>query len=142
MNTVIVVVMLVIGGLWLFISLSGKRSKSAAARDRRAERLAAAAARQEHPFQAVSLCSLGGGCAAGEAYGQRRFLVNESPPLPLEECTSKHCTCKYIRHEDRRYDGLGWRLSLEAAAELDADFEAINRRAQVSRGRRKTDMAA
>ena len=142
MNTVIIAVLVVIVGLWLFTSRSGKRSKSATARDRKAERMAAAAARQRHPFQAVSLCSLGGGCAVVESYGQRRFLVRESPPLPLKECTSTHCICKYVRHDDRRYDGLGRRLSLEAPAELDTNFEAMERRGQVSRGRRKTDMAA
>ena len=142
MYTLIIAVLVVVAGLWLFFSRSGKKSKSAAARDRKAKKVAAAAARQVHPFQAVSLCSLGGGCAAVEASGQRRFLVGKSPLLPLTECTSKHCNCKYVRHDDRRYDGLGRRLSIEATAKIEDGLEAIERREPVSRGRRKTDMVA
>ena len=142
MNMTIVGILFVLVAIWLFMPHKDKKKRAVRAKQRKENRAAAVAAKLEHPYQAVSLLSLGGGCPAVESIGQRRFLVREFPPLPLEECTSHHCNCKYVRHDDRRYDGLGRRLHMDVAADTEESDDLHERRRQVIRGRRKTDLAA
>lgn len=33
---------------------------------------------------------------------KRRFLWSEAPLLPLPNCTSEHCRCRYAHYQDRR----------------------------------------
>jgi hypothetical protein len=54
------------------------------------------------PYHAVSCRSGAGKCAAVEALRDQRFLVKDAPQLPLADCTSERCECKYLHHEDRR----------------------------------------
>lgn len=142
MNMTIVGILMAVAALWLFIPRSDKQKRASRAKQRKEGRISAVAARRERPFQAVSVLSLGGGCPAVESLGQRRFLVRESPLLPLQECTSRHCNCKYARHDDRRYDGRGRRLSTGVAADSDGFSDLHERRVEGMRGRRKTDIAA
>ena len=66
------------------------------------------------------------------------FLSSESPTLPLEGCTAKQCSCRYIHLDDRRSGG-DRRIEL---GDLGA-FLPVN---QVERrritGRRAADLAA
>lgn len=145
MNTSVILVLVAAGLFWFFFPRRTKREKAALAKQRKLEEMsaqAAGAANEEHPFQAVSLCSLGGGCPEVEALAQRRFLVDESPALPLEGCSSRNCTCKYVRHEDRRYDGHGRSMPISADGAQCELPSAIERRHLEARGRRKSDRAA
>ena len=53
-------------------------------------------------FHAVSIRYTGRACAAAQNMDGRRFLATAAPKLPLPECDSLECTCRFAHHEDRR----------------------------------------
>lgn len=56
-----------------------------------------------NPFHAVSIQpALMGACSAAHRCDGRRFLSAEAPVLPLQQCDSEKCLCRYVHHEDRR----------------------------------------
>jgi hypothetical protein len=65
-----------------------------------------------------------------------RYLSREAPPLPLKDCTSPECTCRYEHHEDRR---KGPRRARELGVSIDG-YGDSERRSGGRRGRRKTDV--
>jgi hypothetical protein len=66
-------------------------------------REAVAAHRVTNPYHAVSIVAGARACDAALKCADARFLSGRSPPaLPLPECDSEHCTCRYRHHDDRR----------------------------------------
>jgi hypothetical protein len=55
-----------------------------------------------NPYHAVSIQSPPRSCAAAREFEGKRFLSSEAPALPLKNCSSAICTCKYAHHDDRR----------------------------------------
>jgi hypothetical protein len=54
-------------------------------------------------FQAVAIRGADSCCRAAKELRERRFLCNEAPLLPLEQCDQpERCDCRYARHTDRR----------------------------------------
>jgi hypothetical protein len=53
-------------------------------------------------FPSVSIQFGASACPAVKALTGKRFLANEAPTVPLENCNSASCTCKYVHHEIRR----------------------------------------
>ena len=53
-------------------------------------------------YQAASINYGGCACSAVKAIGDKRFLAEQAPRVPLTECNAARCDCKYVRHEDRR----------------------------------------
>jgi hypothetical protein len=148
MTTAIIVVLIVAAAYWAYVQSQGKSGKSAPIEPpsehpaTESEATGDEAVSDDHPYRAESILSYGSGCPAVEAFSQRRFLVGESPALPLPDCTSEQCNCKYIQHEDRRYDGRGRRLVF-MEAEIDEVADLLERRVkEVTRGRRKSDKPA
>lgn len=41
-------------------------------------------------------------CAAARTITGRRFLLGETPALPLAGCNAQTCTCRYFTYGDRR----------------------------------------
>jgi hypothetical protein len=99
----------------------------------------AADQRRFHPFQAVSVCSVSGGCRAAEQMLHKRFLVKQSPTIPLPGCKAQDCKCRYVRHHDRREKPRGRRLTLQRKGGI-YDREGLRERREEP-GRRKTDWA-
>jgi len=56
----------------------------------------------ENPYSAVSIRCAAGACAGAQSLEGQRYLGDEAPVLPLEECTSSRCDCRYQHHVDRR----------------------------------------
>ena len=54
------------------------------------------------PYHAVSLKYSSTACDAAKAMTGRRFLSNAAPRLPLPECDSLECRCRFVHHDDRR----------------------------------------
>lgn len=123
--------------LWLFLPRRDKSDRKVSAKKRKMAKSSTAKAKLENPYQAVSLSAVGGACPAVESYGDTRFLVRESPPLPLHDCTSPRCNCHYVRHEDRRQNIQGRRTSIVAG--INEFAGELNRRSKEARGRRKSD---
>lgn len=53
-------------------------------------------------FHAVSLRFEPNACNAAKAMAGRRFLASAPPKLPLPECDSLKCSCRFAHHDDRR----------------------------------------
>jgi hypothetical protein len=128
---------------WLFYPRKTRGDKAKLQKKRKGEKLSAARAKRDHPYQSVSVTSFGGGCNAVEAIVGQRYLVNGAPILPLQECaTASHCNCRYVRHNDRRYQGRDRRLGVGMVTEAYEISSNQDRRYHKVGGRRKTDLAA
>jgi hypothetical protein len=55
-----------------------------------------------NPYHAVSIEPGARCCAASRKLEGRRFLASSAPMLPLKECGSQTCQCRYVHHNDRR----------------------------------------
>jgi len=59
----------------------------------------------QQPWHAVKVVGKGKPCVATERVGDKRFLSDEAPRLPLPECSSpSRCGCIYVHYSDRRRD--------------------------------------
>lgn len=78
-----------------------------------------------------------GACDAVRALEGKRFLVGEIAKLPLADCTSPNCNCKFIHHEDRRDTHEDKRVISGLSTELYHASGKPERRKR--KGRRKSD---
>lgn len=53
-------------------------------------------------YTAVTIVPGPDACEAVLTFDGKRFLSGDAPILPLADCGSSSCTCKYVHHEDRR----------------------------------------
>ncbi len=58
--------------------------------------------RVANPYHAVSIEPGLKACAEARKLEGRRFLSSSAPMLPLKDCTSRTCQCRYVHHSDRR----------------------------------------
>jgi hypothetical protein len=66
-------------------------------------REAVQAHRVTNPYHAVSISAGARACSEALKCADARFLsAHVPPPLPLPDCDSEHCTCRYKHHDDRR----------------------------------------
>ena len=95
---------------------------------------------QVHPYRATSIVLGENACEAARALVEKPFLDKdqETPLLPLPNCTAAKCTCKYAHHQDRREIGDERRFSSGLQAELYATGDKENRRFKRG-GRRQSD---
>lgn len=90
------------------------------------------------PYAAVSIHCEKGACDSARAINDKRYLLREAPVLPLAGCTSRNCTCRYERHEDRR-SSAGDRRARESQTTTEYVNEGYLER-RLQRGRRSTDL--
>ena len=55
-----------------------------------------------NPYHAVSIETGARCCTAARKLEGHRFLASAAPMLPLKECNSRTCQCRYTHHNDRR----------------------------------------
>ena len=53
-------------------------------------------------YHAVSIKFDTHACDAAKEMDGRRFLSNAAPRLPLPDCNSLDCRCRFVHHKDRR----------------------------------------
>lgn len=82
-------------------------------------------------WHAVSVVPGSRACKAAEALKGQRFLSKEAPQLPLPQCDTAECRCKYRHYEDRR--------GPPRRAESGAPASRTTTDRRRSRGRRETD---
>ena len=86
-------------------------------------------------FHAVTIAPGERACAEAHALRGKRFLSREAPALPLKNCGSAKCECRYEHHGDRR---KGKRRAHDLGVSIDGyDGEDLRQKSQ--RGRRKTE---
>jgi hypothetical protein len=54
------------------------------------------------PWHAVTIAASASACPAAQACKGKRYLSRNAPRLPLAECDSTRCECKYRHFPDRR----------------------------------------
>ena len=87
------------------------------------------------PYRSVSIFCDSSPCEASIALRDKRFLTSESPLLPLPDCNSCTCSCKYAHHDDRRYEIEDRRTPMALSSEL---FDRSGRKDRRSEGGRRT----
>lgn len=93
----------------------------------------------QQPYRAVSIRPGNTACSAALAQKDRRFLLSESPKLPLADCDQSSCDCSYKHHPDRRDAEAGDRRLDNALSSQLYEVDHQERRGR-KRGRRKDDM--
>ena len=59
-------------------------------------------ANKSSEFHAVAITCNDSACDAAKALLGKRFLSNDAPRLPLEDCTLPACECQFRHYADRR----------------------------------------
>ena len=92
----------------------------------------------DNPYRAVSIAFNAGACEAVQSIGSKRFLVGETPRVPLPACTASTCSCKYKHHDDRRDSDAERRHPAGMTTQMySTDGKAERREKEV--GRRESD---
>ena len=92
----------------------------------------------DNPYRAVSIAFGAEACEAVQSIGSRRFLVGETPRVPLPACTASTCSCKYKHHDDRRDSEAERRHPAGMTTQMySTDGKAERREKEV--GRRESD---
>ena len=86
-------------------------------------------------FHAVTIVPGRRACAEARALQGQRFLSREAPPLPLKNCGSPQCECRYEHYDDRRTQA---RRARDAGVAIDG-YIGEEQRAHGRRGRRQKD---
>lgn len=86
-------------------------------------------------FHAVAIVPGPQACAEARALVDQRFLSREAPSLPLKNCGTTECKCRYAHYDDRR---KGNRRAYDLAVSIDG-YEGNEQRQPSKRGRRQTD---
>ena len=91
-----------------------------------------------NPYLATSISAGGCACAAVGTVANTRFLTSHNvPKLPLADCTSAACKCRYVHHQDRRNAEGERRTPFSLQTDLYNLNHEVERR--VKKGRRDTD---
>ena len=92
----------------------------------------------DDPYRAVSIAFGAEACEAVQSIGSKRFLVGETPRVPLPACTASTCSCKYKHHDDRRDSDAERRHPAAMTTQMyGTDGKAERREKEV--GRRESD---
>jgi len=98
---------------------------------------AQAGARTAGGYRAISVKCGPDACAQALALGKRRFLPGQLRTLPLPDCTSADCQCKFVHHPDRRDSDGDQRALSSLSSQLYSTSGKPERRSRA--GRRKKD---
>ena len=58
--------------------------------------------RNQSDYHAVSIKPGAYACSEANEIAGERYLADEAPEIPLPGCTSSHCECHFVHHNDRR----------------------------------------
>lgn len=83
-------------------------------------------------YRAVSIHRDHVACDAAKKLVDERFLVGQTPMLPLDECDKTECNCRYTHHDDRR-ESTRDRRSIKDSTAPEAEHRH-------SGSRRRTDL--
>jgi ABC-type nickel/cobalt efflux system permease component RcnA len=92
----------------------------------------------QHPYHSVSVETLPDCCIAAHNLTKKRYLSDEAPMLPLENCQARDCQCRYQHFDDRRDEEESRRNDFGLSKDLFGQDGQANRREQ-SAGRRTSD---
>jgi hypothetical protein len=96
------------------------------------------ASEMDFPYRAAEIVIQKNACKAVLGLTGNRFLMDEVPHIPVPDCTSRKCTCTYLRHNDRRNKNGNRRAEFSKLTNAYAVIGNSERRGV--RGRRVDDM--
>lgn len=101
---VIVILLALVIGVFLKMRAGPQKPVESAGKSKTRKKAARTEARSSasKSYKAVSIIPGSNPCEAVLTFEGRRLLVEDAPKLPLTDCGSSSCSCKYVRHEDRR----------------------------------------
>jgi hypothetical protein len=136
MEIAIIVILLV---LMVALFLKFRSGSTGPAKTAKKGKTKTAASSSEHttaaakPFTAVTLAPGPGACEAVLSFEGARFLSGDAPLLPLADCGSSSCTCKYMHYEDRRDINEERRQPFSMRTELHSSSGEEERRLRAGR---------
>lgn len=86
-------------------------------------------------FHAVTIAPGLRPCPEARALQGQRFLSRDAPQLPLKNCGSPQCECRYEHYDDRRKTG---RRARDLGVSIDG-YDGSEKRTKAKRGRRQSD---
>jgi len=89
-------------------------------------------------FHAISIKFESSACEAAKAMEGRRFLSSAAPRLPLPECNSLECRCRFAHHADRRAP-KDRRSPFAAAGSFGSGTGSFEKERRDRKDRRKND---
>ncbi|MBE9538468.1 MAG: hypothetical protein IMF06_05255 [Proteobacteria bacterium] len=129
---IIISILLVCAAAAYWLLKSGPKNRHARKLSRKAQR----PGKLHKLYHSASINYGGCACTAVKSLGETRFLAEHAPQIPLPNCDSNKCQCRYVRHEDRRVEED--RRSLYC---LQADLHIVagEEEHRSKKGRRRTD---
>ena len=91
-------------------------------------------------YHAVSIKFEANACDAAKAMTGRRFLASAAPRLPLPDCDSLECRCRFAHHDDRR-TGHDRRSPFGARGYAPDGTGSFQRDRRDGAGRRESDLS-
>ena len=95
---IIISILLVCAAAAYWLLKSGPKTRQARKPSQKAQR----PGNLHNLYHSASINYGGCACTAVKALGEKRFLAEQAPQIPLLNCDSAKCQCRYVRHEDRR----------------------------------------
>ena len=138
MKFVIIAILFIAAGIWLKLRESpggSRKSSRVDLKKKLQEKKRLSATSIHNPYHAVSIHQDARACPLALDMGNRRFLDADAPIIPLPDCTSPHCDCKYVHHKDRRR-GNGDRRAISSGVHVHSEREEHRR----GLGRRADDL--
>ena len=93
----------------------------------------------KYPYRAVAILIGDCACEPVQALAGTRFLMSDTPHVPLPGCTARKCGCTYERYLDRRNQDGDRRAEYSALTSVYTTIGNTERRRR--RERRATDLA-
>lgn len=94
-----------------------------------------AAKKKTNAHHAVSIAPGPRACVPARQMRGQRFLSREAPALPLKNCGSTACECRYEHYDDRRENA---RRARDLGVSIDG-YDGSEKRQKSRRGRRQND---
>ena len=133
---IIVLIALIAALITAFVMFWSSPQATASRRHVKAKNTRTTASRQHSLYESVSVVCASGACEPAKALAEKRFLSSEAPILPLSDCSSSTCSCKYVHYDDRRSDSGGRRALASVRADM---FEQSGHKGRRSENRRRGD---
>ena len=96
---------------------------------------------QAKSYQGVTISPCLEACEAAAAQRGQRYLASEAPELPLSECDTAECACRYRYHDDRR-ENEDRRFEFSQVNSIGAQLDGGERRTDEKDDRRRSKSRA
>jgi hypothetical protein len=122
-QTLVLIVIVVVATLWWRRAIMPRQQSIA---ERSPER------RNRDEYHCVEVRYQAGGCDAVKQLGEKRFLSDEAPRLPVSGCDASTCSCRYVHYDDRREEDRRHPLGSVPPSLVDSEHRSTTDRRKPS----------